>query len=422
MRYIILVSAFQMGCSASPVESPQAVACDGGVGMLDAGAVDAGEPQPQTLWHYHADNGQAPQRSTVAIGFESQFVFTGGFYGGGMMFRLNGDGNALWQFDRDGEFGVAAAETADVFYGANTHEGSFEVYRFHAESGTPDWTYDAAAAGYAADALDTQGKMDTSADGAVMVLAAKAGVGHLALLMFHPGSTTPFAAYTHPDISPARVVSLARDGTIVSFHSGSKVYRYDVTQNEVVGSYDVGAGTDCFVASADGSVVAHGFFSLKVLVWTGAEYELQWTYTYGNSATAQVAGMSADGAKVFAAWSVGALQTVVTRFQVTSNIPRWLYATPIGSGAYQDAANGIAVSDSGDWLALALWGTENNAHEEVMVFEDAGPWEPIWSLDTVGSGMAVDMTPAGTQVVAVGKGVHANVTGNGADVVAVSLP
>jgi hypothetical protein len=150
-------------------------------------------PDCEILWQYHIDDG-GPQRNCVAVGCDEGYVWSGGWYGSGKLFETTGDGVPLWEFERERAFGVAAAEDADIFYGAwhDDRDGSFEVYRFHAGSSTPDWTWDGGAAGYAPYNIYKPGRMACSDDGGVLAVGGNDG-DSLAVVFLAPDSAEPNA-------------------------------------------------------------------------------------------------------------------------------------------------------------------------------------------------------------------------------------
>lgn len=378
-------------------------------------------PDCDVLWQYHIDDG-GPQRNCVAIGFDDGYVWSGGWYGGGKMFEMQGDGTPLWEFDREREFGVAAAEDADIFYGVwyDDRDGSFEVYRFHASSPVPDWTWDGGAAGYAPYGVDEPGRVACSADGGVLAVGGNDG-DSLAVMFFAENSPEPFAVYEDEGIPyNPRQLRLTDDGTKCIFRASASLYRVDVATATLEDSYDLGASTDCFGVSPDGSVVVYGFGGMNVLGWNGSEYEHLWYYAHPGSNYAGVADVAADDEEIVLVWySTTYLQNWVTRFNVSDGPePLWVYETHPGGGEYQDVPAWIELSGDGEWICIGYWGDQTRANPEVQVLKDSKP-DGLWfGYSTPGSVFGVDISPGGEYVASAGKGVHANQMGSGGDVFA----
>jgi len=312
-------------------------------------------PDCEILWQYHIDDG-GPQRNCVCLGYDDRYVWSGGWYGGGKMFLMTGDGTPLWEFDREREFGVAAAADADVFYGAwfDDRDDSFEVYGFHASSPTPDWTWDGGSAGFAPYSIYKPGRMACSDDGSVLAVGGNDG-DSLAIMFFGDDSPEPFSIYEDEELAyNPRQLRLTADGSKCIFRAHATLYRVDVTTATLEDTYDLGASTDCFGVSPDGSVVVYGFGGMNVLEWNGSSYEHLWYYHHPGSNYAGVADVAHDNEEIVVVWYASSyLQNWVTRFNVSDGPePIWVYETYPGGGDYQDVPAWIELSDDGEWIAV----------------------------------------------------------------------
>jgi len=84
-------------------------------------------------------------------------------------------------------------------------------------------------------------------------------------------------------------------------------------------------------------------------------------------------------------------------------------------GIYRNFAEEISVSDSGDIFAVGLWGNEDFSGKEIFVFNKNSN-QPIYSVDTQGSVMDLEISPTGDQLVTANKDVHAELWGGGGSV------
>lgn len=436
-----LIACLLAGCTASSTTPADAsigsdtstTSADGPVndaGLDTLGDSDAAEI-PGLLWGYHKPNGQPHLRSTLALANQSAFAWTGGFYGGGKLFLMEGgNGVPLWEFEKPGSFGVAAAQSTNILYGAWHHEDDmgkpleFQVAQFSTTSAAPVWTYDALAAGYTNDAIDAQGQMGASSDGSVLAVIANKG-DKTNLLFFAKDNGVPRGVYEHPTAGRIRQLRLTADGSVATIHIGPEVLRIDVARGAKVGAFTVGASTDAFAASDDGSVVLHGFFDLQVLRWNGSSYEKAWSHRLDGKATVGAVGIAQDNETILAGWTLSSgtsFQSTVTRYgRSKGQSPLWTFSAKPGAGKYGDSAAWISLSSDGGMGSVAWWGTEDNANPEMMVFQDSSPEKIYYSIDLPGSAYAALLSADGRYLAGVGKGVHTSQLGNGGSVVAAKL-
>jgi WD40 repeat protein len=389
----------------------------------------SGPPSGELLWEFHIPSGEGPIRNTLALGFQGQYILTGGWSGGLKMFERSGSGAVLWETDPNTSSGVAASRTSDIFYAASNapppgHEGdppTFLVQKFHGDSSTPDWTYEGGLEGYTWAAMGAENSLVCTPDGQTLAVGCSLD-GHLAILFFHPDSPTPFSTYEDTDYVNVSTVRLTEDGTTCTFLAGSEIYRLDVETAAVEGSADVDGTNYCLGVSPDGSVVVHGFQVLSVFEWDGSGYNLLWDRLYGTSIVS-IALVARDNDQIFTVMREDddVFTTVLKFSKAAGSDPEWTYETPHGSDVYQDDPSWAVISDDARLLAVSTWGTENNAFPEVFVLWQGDPTGPFFTIDTMGSALAVDITPDGHYLAALGKNVHSNVTGNGCDVYAAEI-
>ncbi len=378
-------------------------------------------PDSQVLWHYQIPDG-GPQRLNAALGYNEQYAWSGGYFGGGKLFEMAGSGTPEWEFDRDGSFATAASQSGDIFYGAWEHNGAFEVYQFAAGNSTPVWTWDGAAAGYQPGNIQYPGMAACSDDGSVFVVGGNDG-DSLAVMIFSAGSSTPLIFEDESLAYNPRQLRLTADGGKVILRAAATLYRIDTATATLEATYDLGASTDCFGVSADGSVVVFGFSGFQVIEWDGADYQLQFTGYCPGSNYAGLGWVGDDNEQIIVVWyAANYLKNWVTRFEKSQgNTPVWTYETPEAGGAYQDTPEWIDASADDEWIAIAFAGSQTDTNDEVIILRDSDPVGPWWGLNTPGSATCVDISDDGRYLVTSGKGVHLNQMGSGGDVYAVEI-
>jgi hypothetical protein len=397
---------------------------------------------PEVIWQYSEVTGLT--QKVCPIGFNSNFVFTGGWYGGGRMFNgTGGDGTVLWTAEPEvgaGEYwtslatGTAAAETDDLFYEIQVwsvyndngtpgspgddylvSEGNTSVKLYNGASQTPIWTYSGSGTfrgGY----VDAPGQYACSSDGSVFAAGGAIG-GHLAIQFFSSTSSVPIATYEDPAIPYyPRQLRITADGSKCIFRVAGILYRVDTATGALEASMALDASNDCFAISPDGSVVAYGFTAARVAVWDGSAYHL----TIGKAITGYYGGaaaIAADNSTIYFGFYRNDYKTNrILRFDISSSTPVWTYDTPTGSGSYQDLVAWMDCSQDGRWVVTGSWGSQSGGGAEVEVFDDENPSEPVFSINTPGSIFHVDMSADGRYISAAGKHVHANQMGSGTDV------
>jgi hypothetical protein len=394
------------------------------------------------IWHYSVVSGLT--QKIAPIGYNAGYVFNGGWYGGGKMFEgITGDGVPIWEIAEPAtgtnEYwtmwgtGTAAAESSDIFYSIIRYyiyndngtpgipgddwlvsDNNCEIRCYDHSSATPLWTYigtDSIDAG----SVDNPGRFMCSDDGTVLAVGCRID-GFMAVVFFSNSSSVPISVYEDPSVTNMpRQIRLTEDGSKCIFRT-SVLYRVDTATGVLEDSYNLGASTDCFGVSSDGSVVAYGFTAIRVAVWDGSAYNQEWArsvsgYYAGGAAVAD------DNATIyFGCYKSNYLTNRITRHDISSSTPLWTYDYPTGGGGYQDVVDWMECSEDGRWLVIGSWGCQSGGGPEVCVIDDLYPSEPAYTIDTPGSIFHVDITPDGNYISASGKHVHANQMGSGADV------
>lgn len=411
-----------------------------------AGAVPAAPVTPTAasslLWHYSQAEGLT--QKTCPIGNSGEFVFTGGWYGGGRMFEgVSGDGTVFWQNEPElesGQYwtslgtGTSASDTADRYWLARTFavwndngtpgytpddflvsDDNVEVCLFGSASSVPSWVWDGSGS-FAPGSVDQAGTYDCSDDGSVFALGGLKD-GHLAVVVFGDGSPEPVLLYENADYTYSpRQLRLTADGSKIIFSVGATLLRVDVTTGSLEGTFNLGASTDCFGVSADGSLVAFGFTAARLAQWNGSAYEQAWSRGVSGYYAGSAAVSDDNSTVYFGFYKSNYMSNRIYRFDAASSTPVWTYDYPTGSGSNQDIVSWMDCSSNGRWLAVSSWGCQSGGGPEVTVLDDQEPSAPVFTIDTPGSMFHVDISADGSLVSAAGKHVHANVFGSGTDV------
>lgn len=394
------------------------------------------------LWQYSQAAGLT--QKTCPMGNSGEFVFTGGWYGGGRMFEgVTGDGSVLWQNEPElgeGQYwtslgtGTSAADTADRYWLARTFdiwddngtpgytpddfpvsEDNVEVCVFSGASSVPLWTWDGSGT-FVSGSVDQAGTYDCSEDGSVFAIGGLKD-GNLAVTVFGHDSPEPALVYENADyIYPPRQLRLTADGSKIIFSVGASLLRVDAATGELEGTFNLGASTDCFGVSADGSLVAFGFTAARLAQWNGSAYEQAWSRGVSGYYAGAAVISDDNGAVYFGFYKSNYMSNRIYRFDAASSTPVWTYDYPSGSGSNQDIVSWMDCSSDGRLLAVSSWGCQTGGGPEVTVLDDLDPSAPIFTIDTPGSMFHVDISPDGSLVSAAGKHVHANVFGSGTDV------
>jgi hypothetical protein len=187
------------------------------------------------------------------------------------------------------------------------------------------------------------------------------------------------------------------------------------TGQEVFSASGSGGGSR-YQISGDGNVLVLGGFSFHVYRRTNTGtylYPQIINFTTPTSWFGWGSAVSRDGSTVAVMshdYGSGYLNTNTRIWDVASGAMLGQFPTS-GSGSLQGSIAGAALSDNGQVLAVASWGTQDQSHPEVMVF-DRGV-KLIGGIDFPGSAFDVDVTGDGRYVLAGSKAVHANTMGNG---------
>jgi hypothetical protein len=200
-----------------------------------------------------------------------------------------------------------------------------------------------------------------------------------------------------------------------------------ITSSNIGHVIDTATNTDIFTApsnanghhriSGDGRTIVFGGFGLTVYKDSGSGFQFYMNNSLANHWSGAAMALSRDGNTLGACLYdyTNYLNTRTRIWDLPSQTMLGEYTTT-GGGSVQDAVREGQISDDGSVFAWGSWGTGDNAHPEVMIFNRSA--QLIGSIDTPGSVFAVDVSANGRFVLAGSKAVHANEFGNGGDVTA----
>lgn len=327
-------------------------------------------------------------------------------------FVLAGDGTPAREFSGvpGGIIAVHAADDADIAAVIAGVTNAFTVKAYSSASADPLWTVpvDARFTGSGYNAVKV------SRDGTRVCAIFYDSVATFSDL--HIIDAASGAVLNHWTINAfANVIDLNDDGSLCLVTEGPR--------GRVI---DTAAATQTFVASVSGAggynrisgnsqTLALGGFNMRVYVKSGDSYIFKFQVAQANTWFGWGLGVSRDGNTVAVMshdYGAAYLKTTTRVYDVPTSTLLGSYNTE-GTGSYQDAISGCAVSDDGSHFAVSSWGSQDNAHPEVMIFDRA--CQLIGSIDTPGSVFSVDVSPDGKLVASGSKAVHANVFGRGGD-------
>jgi hypothetical protein len=333
----------------------------------------------------------------------------------------DGDGTPIWDYPIDvmpiGTVAVASAENADmgvVLAGGQNPDGTpASVRAFTAANGNvPIWTYDFPSDFLAADYRG----VDVSADGSIVAALGRDAVNNKTLFVILDGATGAELRRLQFDNTYVAAVELSDDGTRGVWTRGDTAVAFSTADLSTLDELHV-IGTGGYARiSRDGTTIAAGGFDYAAHkevegVWTEVFRRSESGYWFGNAIA-----LDEHGDTMFLC-NFNYLNSYLTLSYILVDVANAgteiTRTTTTGTGQFQDTCQGAQASADGSKFVVASWGTEDNVHPEVQVFDRT--LALIGSIDTPGSPFSVDMTADGLYVVVGGKHVHANSFGNGSD-------
>ena len=385
-------------------------------------------PQPVgagIIWHL-TDSGSITESVAVADSTDESWV------GHNLNFerlgyhQTTGTATPIYEYDLVGESPdrvvTASAETVSLGVVMSTGAGGVHVRAFNSVSGnTPIWTYSFPEE-YTAAFIRA---LDVAADGSIVAAIAYVPGMSQSLLVILDGasgaelSCLPIAAF-------AQAVELSDDGTRAMITQSSTAIIVETAGLTTLFAFNVSGGGGYHRLSRDGTVAAAGGFNLLAYREISGVWTQVWNQTQANNWFGYGVALSANGDTLFVVqhnYATGYLELTYRVIDLDAGV-ELASTTTLGTGAFQDSVVGAQASANGEVLLSASWGSQDNAHPEVQIWDR--DLNLIGSIDTPGSPFSIDMTGNGQFVLVGCKAVHANTSGNGSDTysygVAVSCP
>lgn len=329
--------------------------------------------------------------------------------------ETTGDGNAIFNYDlptNPSMVAVASAENISLGVVFEQHPtGGSTVTAFNEANGNvPIWTYEFAA-NYN---FNNIRNIDVSADGEVVIAAARDTNAGISLVVILDGATGEELDTLIVDAGVAGV-ELSDSGTRAVLTEGATVRIIDTFTMNTLFTFAVSGAGGYQRISRDGTTVAGGGFNCLVYKEIGGDWIQIYSLTQASNWLGNGLALSANGDTLFLAsynYATGYLTLTYRVIDLVNNV-ELAQITTQGSGSQQDTVQQAQASADGEIFSVISWGTQDNAHPEVQIFDR--DLNLIGEIDTPGSPFGLDMSSDGQFVVVGSKSVHANTSGNGSN-------
>ncbi|TAH35949.1 MAG: hypothetical protein EYC70_11920 [Planctomycetota bacterium] len=222
------------------------------------------------------------------------------------------------------------------------------------------------------------------------------------------------------DYFHSRQTRLSDDGTRAYFNIGVHGNVYDIASATVIQDQYIGGSFDSHAFSGDGKSYAFGFFGY-FQVWRETSpgvWTMQSNPAIPGSTYVGWLDLNTDGSRcayTVQRYSPSYDHIETGLYDVTNNVD--FFRTPLDAPGtiYQLVTYGVDTDDAGDYVAGASWGDSGNVTPECYVYDSAGNLTA--SYDGSGSAFTTAIDAAGNVSAFGTKDVHANVGGNGGEVV-----
>ncbi|MCK4343320.1 MAG: hypothetical protein KAY37_16520 [Phycisphaerae bacterium] len=332
-------------------------------------------------------------------------------------FQTTGNGTPIYEYSLlpGNPDTVAVASAEDTSLGALLVRGPWGtpviVRGFNDTSGaTPLWTY-TFDTGFDAARIQS---VDVSADGSIVIAAAYKIGQSQSLVVLLDGATgaevNRLATTTY-----VNGVELNDDGSRAVLTEPDTARIIETSGMSDLFAFSLNGGGGFYRISRDGTVAAGGGYDYKAYRDTGPGWASVYCGTESQQWFGSGIGLSGDGGTMFLVSHNYATGYVDLTYRVIDLVAGVELArtTTSGSGELQDSVQRAEVSYHGHILAVVSWGTQDNCHPEVQVFDRSATL--IGSIDTPGSPYCLDLSRDGRYLVAGAKHIHANIMGSGGD-------
>ena len=329
--------------------------------------------------------------------------------------ETTGNGTAIFEYllpTNPSMVAVASAENISLGVVLQRHaDGTSTVTAFNEANGNvPIWTY-----GFAANYnFNNLRNIDVAADGEVVIAAAGDTIAGTSLVVILDGSN---GAVLDSLIVNAGVggVELNDSGTRAVLTAEATVVVIDTFTMNTLHSFAVSGTGGFHRISRDGTTVVGGGFNCFVHQEIAGVWTQIYSLTHASNWLGNGLALSENGDTLFLVsfnYATGYLTLTYRVIDLVNNVELAQIITQ-GSGTLQDTVIQSQASADGETFAVISWGTQNNAHPEVQIFDR--DLNLIGSIDTPGSPFGLDMSSDGQFVVVGSKSVHANISGNGSN-------
>ncbi len=329
--------------------------------------------------------------------------------------ETTGDGIAIFDYDLPSHPDIVAVASAEnISLGVVLEQlpnGGATVSAFNEANGNaPIWTYSFAGNFN----FNNIRNIDVSADGEVVIAAARDTVAGNSLVVMLDGAT---GEELDELIVNAGIigVELSDSGTRAVLTEFATARIIDTFTMNTLFSFSVSGAGGYHRISRDGTTAVAGGFNCLAYkeikgVWTQVYFFSQANSWFGGGVA-----LSANGDTLFMVSHNYATGYLALTYRVIDLDKDIIIAqtTTQGTGSLQDTVQQAQASADGEVLAVISWGTQNNVHAEAQIFDR--DLNLIGEIDTPGSPFSLDMSSDGQFVVVGGKTIHANLSGHGSD-------
>jgi hypothetical protein len=370
------------------------------------------------LWSYHNSFFGIPE--SVALSPFTNSAWAGEMLNGERLerFDLPGDGTPMFNFlaGRGSPAAVAVAKDADfvAFIDGSGLSGPFTLRAFHTASNTPLWShpFDASFNNNA-----VQHSLKVSRDGSLVFCALNAYDQNTMIntgrLFIFDAAGNVLRSWDAPNNGFISAIDITDDASLCLVTNNSTAELIDTTTLADVFTASASGAGGRFAISGNGDTIVVGGFDFNVYHRVAGTYNHIITFSAPTSWFGWGSAVSRDGLTVAVMshnYGDNYLSTDTRIWDVPSAQLLGTFSTT-GTGMFQDAIAGAGASDNGNVVAVCSWGTQDNAHPEVMIFDRTV--HMIGSMDTAGSPFDIAVSGDGRYVIAGSKAVHANTFGNG---------